>query len=716
MEDKGIWIYDIETLANLFTYTAKNRDTKEIVQFVIWKERNDYASFVDHLRKCKGMVGYNNLAFDYPVIHHLLKGIPEMQYWTGDKITASVYKKAQSVIKAEFSTVKEEEVMIPQMDLFAIWHFNNKARITSLKRLEINMNYPNVLDMPYHHTTKIKTVEQVQEILDYNINDVNATEEFYYKTEGKMELRRGLLKKYGMKCINYPDSKIGEQLVLKLYCEATGLSEAIVKRLRTHRSLFKFAECVPSYIKFRTEPFKEMFSYIQSIEVKELKDSFAYSFTSNDFQFDIGTGGIHGCIKAGVYAAEDQIIIDADVASLYPSLAIAEKLYPAHLGEVFSKVYEDGIVKPRLYAKEKVDGKMRDKIMADGYKLSANSVYGKSNSEFSFLYDPLYTLKTTLAGQLALLMLSELMFMKIPGLQMLQINTDGVTVKFDRKHIDMYFKVCNYWQEISKLQLEYVEYSKMVIRDVNNYIAVSSNEIFFENDSYIYKPKVSTKYKGTFKDNEELRKDGEWHKAFSQGIVSTAVNKYFLENIPVEKTLSECNDIYEFCKTGNTTGEWWAETFVCDNNDEISDITKQQKNNRYFVSTNGKSFRKCTYKPDKITGEPKLTSTEYEAGKKVTIFNKYFELPIEKYQIDYEYYVDECYKLIHKIDGTEERMLEEAKNLRDKTKREKEEENYLKFCVNKIPTEKQYEQYVREWLTDKYGVPEEIKPSKIRIS
>lgn len=57
-------------------------------------------------------------------------------------------------------------------------------------------------------------------------------------------------------------------------------------------------------------------------------------------------------------------------ASLYPSLAIANNLYPEHLGEEFVRVYENGIVKPRLEAK-----KNGDKIMDSGFKLSANSVF-----------------------------------------------------------------------------------------------------------------------------------------------------------------------------------------------------------------------------------------------------------------------------------------------------------------------------------------------------
>src|SRR5690606_27981252 len=320
-------------------------------------------------------------------------------------------------------------------------------------------------------------------------------------------------------CLNYPDSKIGEELMLKLYCQYSGKKESSVKRLRTHRKSIKFSDCIPSYIKFSTPEFQGLLEYLRGIEVQELKDSFKYSFDYNGFVFDLGVGGLHACVKAGVYKeTEDRIIVDADVASLYPSLAITLNLYPEHLGEEFSKIYEEEIVKPRLEAK-----RTGDKVMADGFKLSANSLYGKSNSEYSWLYDPLYTLKTTLAGQIALCMLSEMLMTRVPELKMLQINTDGLTVTIPVEHKRLYWEICQEWEAQTKLVLEYVAYEKMIIRDVNNYIAVNQ--------------KGKVKYKGTFKSNEEMIKDGEYHKSFSQGIVSIAVADYFLKNIPVEQTV-----------------------------------------------------------------------------------------------------------------------------------------------------------------------------------
>lgn len=674
MEDKGIWVYDIETLSNCFTYTAMNRDTQEIVQYTIWREINEMDELMQHLESARGLIGFNNLSFDYPVLHHMMNVYPTWEGLSTDDITDDIYQKAQETIADEWSMVKPMYVKIPQLDLFKIWHFDNVARMTSLKKLEIALRYPNVQDMPYKHSDIIETREQVQEILDYNLNDVKATYDFYQKSLGKIELRKGLYDRYGLRGMNYSDSKIGEQLTLKLYCQATEQSESFVKTLRTPRDKFKFKECLPSYLHFETEEFQGLRKYLEGIEVKELKGSFKYSFIYDGFQFDLGTGGIHGCIAPGVYESDNHyIIVDVDVASLYPSLAIVNRLYPEHLGEEFVDVYNDGIVKPRLKAK-----KEGDKVMNMGFKLSANSVYGKSNSQYSWLYDPLYTLKTTLAGQLSLCMLSEQLMTTVDDLTMIQINTDGLTAKIPRSESRKFYEQCKAWEAQTGLVLEYAAYDMMVVRDVNSYLAKYKDG--------------KVKYKGAFQTYDEIMKNEEYNKSMSQMIVPEAIAKYFLDGIPVEETIMKATNIYDFCKTFNASHGWVCETVDTEGNTEL-----QQKNNRYFISTDGKTFRKT--KDERII--------EIEAGGTlVTIFNTFVDKPsILDYNIDYDYYINECYKIIHKIDGTEERLLEQKRQEKETEQRAKQEEKFLKYCINKVPTERQLRIYGKDWLLEKYGTP-----------
>ena len=135
----GVWVYDVETLKNCFTYTAMHRETKEVVQFTIWKHIVEMDGLIEHLHNVQGLIGFNNISFDYPVIHFILNNYEDWDRkdYNGDDITAAIYQQAQDTIADEWSAIREMYVKIPQLDLFRIWHYNNKARMTSLKKLQI---------------------------------------------------------------------------------------------------------------------------------------------------------------------------------------------------------------------------------------------------------------------------------------------------------------------------------------------------------------------------------------------------------------------------------------------------------------------------------------------------------------------------------------------------------------------------------------------------
>jgi hypothetical protein len=80
-------------------------------------------------------------------------------------------------------------------------------------------------------------------------------------------------------------------------------------------------------------------------------------------------------------------------------------------------------------------------------------------------------MSTTINGQLSLCMLIE-QLIKTPDLYMIQANTDGVTFSVPRAHLDHVAEVCKWWESVTRLELEQVEYSMMAIRDVNSYLAV----------------------------------------------------------------------------------------------------------------------------------------------------------------------------------------------------------------------------------------------------
>lgn len=635
MKNRQVWVYDIETLKSCFTYTGLNIDTQEVVQFVLHKKRNNLESLINHLKTCKGQIGFNNVNFDYPIIHRLMNNYNNGYYknLSAEDIVRLIYDDAQNLIEQQnlktgfnsIISIKLSDVLIPQLDLYKIWHYNNKARSTSLKALEISMNYPNVMEMSINHDLENIPYEAIDHILEYNLNDVMATYEFYKKTVqyGKIELRKNIISKFNLPCMNWNNGKIGENLILKLYCEKTGLNPWEVKKLRTHRESINLVECIPKICNFKSKEFNNWIDYIKGKKIRETKGALEYSVIYKGHRYDMGLGGEHGFHKRGVYESNDKYIIKScDVASLHPNLPLVFNFYPEHLGPEFLEVYGDNIVKVRLAEKAKPK-KEQDKAIVDGYKEAANIPYGKSNDINSFLYDPLYTMKTTIASQVVISMLAERLA-DIPDSQVLMSNTDGLEIIIPREFESLYYNICKEWELETKLVLEFADYQKMWCRDINNYGCVTTDG--------------KIKNKGCFEVDKVIGGEPAYHKDNSFRIVPLALQEYFVNNIPVEQTILNHTNIYDYCGRQKFRGKDYGAIRFIKGSDIVEE--KQQKNVRYYISNKGCSF---------IKHYEKGTQEIINKGFQVTIFNKFIQKEIREYDINYDFYIKECYKEINMI-------------------------------------------------------------------
>ena len=88
------YIYDCETFPNVFTLAVAHADAPIRWMFEISDWRNDSREIIDfmhHLKEINArMVGFNNLGFDYPVLHTLIR--------MGTSSVYTLYEKAQAII------------------------------------------------------------------------------------------------------------------------------------------------------------------------------------------------------------------------------------------------------------------------------------------------------------------------------------------------------------------------------------------------------------------------------------------------------------------------------------------------------------------------------------------------------------------------------------------------------------------------------------------
>ena len=626
-------VYDLESLSNLFTYTGYRSKTDTWYQYVICPWRNDAKLLYEHLTEEKFVLcGFNNLAYDYPLLHHFLRHWKkEYEFYDGYELSQALYAKSQYLIDELFTEVKKP--LIPQIDLYKIWHYNNKARMTSLKDLEIQMRMENVEEMPIHHTQWCKEGDEIQ-VLNYNKNDVLATYKFLlvtlgrteyslYKGKNKLQLRNDLNKKFCVNVTNMGDVPMGEELMLQLYARETNQNPYYLKKSGgTPRSIINLKDCIPYWANIKTREFGKFLNQIKQTSIKGEKGEFQFSVIYHGTKFDFGLGGTHSCIEPGVYESDDYwMILDLDVSSLYPSIADSLKLYPEQLGPEFMELYSK-FIKIRINEKHKPKNE-RDNVLIEGYKLVLNGCYGKSNEEKSFLYDPMYTFKTTIAGQLFISMWVERMVETVPELVVLQTNTDGITIRIPRHKLELIRQVNNQLTKETSLVIEEAFYSKMCIRDVNNYIGVYTD---------------STKENEHIKLKGDFEVDKEYHKDPSMRIVPLAVKNYFVYGTPVEETIKKDRDIFNFCMRLKTNSKSTPIFRHLEDDGKITD-KELDRTTRYLIGkgkNSGILLKK--FEDGKITG--------VNVGYSAILFNKAYHLDNwNDYNLDYQFYITEANKL-----------------------------------------------------------------------
>ena len=622
---KTHYVMDYETLSNCFIGVFEDIKSEHQEIFVCHKSKNDIEELVHFLKRNQNLnewhVSFNGLAFDSQITEHILRNQEQLLEQDGDTIARFIYRKAQETIErsnsGEFALFSPKNLSIRQIDVFKLNHWDNPAKRSSLKWIQYTMDWKNIIDMPIHHTTEIEK-GQIPEIINYCINDVKSTKQIMHLSKEQINLRKVLTDEYDIDLFSASEPRISKELFLHFLNKSTGIKKWDLKQMRTQREQIIFKDIILPYVEFKTATFQNLLKKFQDIILwpGQTKGGFKYSVQYKGVKTDYGLGGIHGARSSKVYnSTEDMIIMTSDVVSYYPNLAIRNKWAPAHLPkEEFCEQYE------WFFEERKKIPKSDPRNYV--YKIILNSTYGLSNDENSFLYDPQFTMRITINGQLSLTMLYEMICEEIPGAIPLMQNTDGLETMIPREYEAQYLEICKKWEKITSLELEHDKYSKIVLGDVNNYIAVNEDG--------------KSKCKGRFE-----YKDLALHKNKSFLVIPQAIHAYFVDGVKPEKFISENLNIFDFCGGVKIKGDW---KFI-EHKVELGDYstTPLQHTIRYFISTKGSKIIKKNNTDHR--------EIQVEAGRwlQTTLIN-YVEKPFEEYDINYDYYLDKIRKEIESLE------------------------------------------------------------------
>jgi len=625
------WVMDYETLVNCFIGVFQHYKDEHLRKiFVIHGSRNDLPQIVEFLNQCKDKnqwhISYNGLAFDAQISQFILDKQRQLLSLPTEEVIAHIYAFAQKTISLKdqnsFLEYPPAKLKIRQIDLFKMNHWDNRAKMSSLKWIQYSMDWENVEEMPHPHYQPITDYVTLQNVIFYCINDVLSTKKILEHSKEQIVLRQTLTKEYGIDLYSASEPRISKELFLHFLSQKLGWDKGTIKTLRTHHREIYLGQCILPYISFQTENFQKMFDYLRTQVIISTKNGFKYTVDYKGMKTDYGLGGIHGAREAGVYEAKPgYTIMTSDVTSFYPNLAIRNGFHPEHLPkDEFCELYE------WFFEERKKIPKTDPKNYV--YKIILNSTYGLTGDENSFLYDPKMTMQITINGQLSLSMLYEMICEEIPEAVPLMQNTDGLETLIPTSYVDKYHEICQRWCKMNMLELEHDEYSKMIIRDVNNYIAVSKSG--------------KVKCKGAFEwEDLDKKKVAVFHKNKSFLIIPKAIYAYFTNGVKPEDFLAANQNIFDYCAGIKAKSGWYFEMRSVQEGELVS--TKLQKIVRYYVSSKGGKLVKCHT-------DGRLIQVESGQWLQTTV-NEIIETKrFESYGINTSYYLDQIYKEIHQIE------------------------------------------------------------------
>ena len=642
----NILCYDIETMQEFFLVVVYNPQEDKYYEFGVNKLKNDLDKFVKYTEHHTEFfwVGYNNLRFDSQVVEWVLRNYEQWHHLSSLDICARIAQKAADVIHDAnydvFPEYRESDLSLKQIDLFRIHHYDNKNRLVSLKRLEFEMDLENIEEMPIHYgKTDLSTVELIQTV-DYCVNDVQATYQFYlitigktdhplYKGENKIELRQDIEAEFGIPCLNYSDSKIGDEMIKKYYCQEKNIPYKELPKKGLFRKEIIVKKCIADYVAFQTPELKEFLNRIKKLKLG-MQDDFKEEIHFYGNVYSFMKGGIHTENKPMVFEADDEYeIIDWDVTSYYPAIIINNGRYPMHLGKEFLRGYKQMFDK-RIELKPLAKKDKKIKGIVGALKLAVNSVYGKSSDMQNWIYDRQLTMFTTITGELSLMMLVEAY--ELRGIHVISANTDGVTVRIKKDLIPTMHGINEWWMGVTTYELEDTHYQKITFSTVNDYLAIKTD--------------------GEIKKKGDFLTDFELHKNKSARIVPIALEAYYVHGIPIADTIRGHRNIYDFCLRQKSSKDFHYEGW----DKKTGDKTVYNKLIRYYVSKTGEKLLKVK-NPECDSNAADVS--QVEAGEWVMHVCNHLtkEHPLDN--VNYEYYIEKAERIVYKIlsEGKKRRVV-----------------------------------------------------------
>ncbi|WP_434799064.1 hypothetical protein [Terrisporobacter vanillatitrophus] len=437
-----------------------------------------------------------------------------------------------------------------------IYTFELNDSYRSLKELELFMGEDIRESNVSFDLNRYPTKEEIEELTTYCLHDVRMTFKVFQEVYYKYEAQLGLI-------------------------EYFNLDENMINKTEAQLSAYILGAKKPNYPREDVVDF-EIVNTIELSKYNNIKQWYE-DYNNRDFKkylraniygvdTDFGWGGLHSARKK--YQGED-FIVNSDVSSFYPSIMI-------EYGLLSRNVQNPGKFKEIRDTRFK--SKKEKNPIEKSLKLVLNSTYGACLDVNNDLYDQRQGIAICVNGQLLLLDLIEKVELTFGDrAEFIQGNTDGVMFKFNSKEdVDKYLQICQEWSKRTKMNLDHDFIKKIIQKDVNNYVYVKEDNSIKSKGAYVKKLSLI--------DND-------------LPIVNKAIKEKLINNVEIEKTVNDSNNLIDFQKCIKITGKYSHAVYGKENISlKVLRVfaSKSSSDNAIMKMKSDGKLEKISYTPDRV--------------------------------------------------------------------------------------------------------------------
>lgn len=484
-------------------------------------------------------VGYNIKGYDQWIMKAIIAGI--------DPCIIS-----EKIIEQNISPYAVDR----SLNRIPIYIFELNDSYRSLKELELFMGEDIRESTVSFDLNRYPTKEEIEELTTYCLHDVRMTFKVFQEVYYKYEAQLGLI-------------------------EYFNLDENMINKTEAQLSAYILGAKKPNYPREDIADF-EIVNTIELSKYNNIKQWYE-DYNNRDFKkylranvygvdTDFGWGGLHSARKK--YQGED-FIVNSDVSSFYPSIMI-------EYGLLSRNVQNPGKFKEIRDTRFK--SKKEKNPIEKSLKLVLNSTYGACLDVNNDLYDQRQGIAICVNGQLLLLDLIEKVELTFGDrAEFIQGNTDGVMFKFNSKEdVDKYLQICQEWSKRTKMNLDHDFIKKIIQKDVNNYVYVKEDNSIKSKGAYVKKLSLI--------DND-------------LPIVNKAIKEKLINNVEIEKTVNDSDNLIDFQKCIKITGKYSHAVYGKENiNLKVLRVfaSKSSSDNAIMKMKSDGKLEKISYTPDRV--------------------------------------------------------------------------------------------------------------------